>query len=210
MSRTQIFNVSEVAEADLQAAAQAVAQGAVAAVPTDTVYGLVSGAFCAAGIERIYRLKNRPIYQPLQLLVADIEQVRSIAKISFAAENLARQFWPGALTLILPATPQGEPLLRGAAGLGIRVPDTKFLRQFLACINGPLACTSANEHGQPVLTKEEDLVECFNGKVDFIFKGGTLSPMASSVLDLTQLPRLLREGAISRVALEVTSGESIL
>ena len=210
MSRTQIFNAADVSSAQLQTVALAMAQGAVAVVPTDTVYGLATGALCESGIEKIYQLKNRPARQPLQLLMHRVEQARTVAVFSALAEKLAGAYWPGALTLILPPTSKGKALLRGAVGLGIRVPAMPFLQQFLACLNGPLACTSANEHGQPVFTQEEDLVKCFDGKVDFIFKGGTLSPTASSVVDLTQTPRLLREGALSKTTLEKTLGESIL
>ena len=210
MIRTQIFNAAEMSVADLQPVARAMTQGAVAVLPTDTVYGLATSAFCESGIEKIYRLKNRPSGQPLQLLMSGAEQVRNVAKFSPGAEKLARAYWPGALTLILPAVPAGEPLLRGALGLGIRVPGMQFLQRLLACVNGPLACTSANEHGQAVFTREEDLVECFDGKVDFIIKGGTLSPTASSVVDLTQTPRLLREGAISKAALENVLGGTIV
>ena len=74
-------------------------------------------------------------------------------------------------------------------------------------MEAPLACTSANLHGQPVLTDEETILKTFDGKVDFIFLGGTLSPTASSVVDLTKKPPvLLREGSLSRHLLEQTLG----
>ena len=210
MSRTQIFDVTHIRPAELSAAAQAVAAGAVAVVPTDTVYGLAAGAQSEAGIGKIYALKNRPVRQPLQLLAADINKARQIAVFPPAGELLAQAYWPGGLTLILPPTEAGQPLLHGAAGLGIRVPDSVFLRAFLAAAGGVVACTSANLHGEEVLTTEKDLVKLFDGQVDFIFKGGTLRAQASSVVDLTGAPRLLREGVLSKTRLEKTVGTPLL
>ena len=210
MSQTQIFEIAHLSDEDLRAAAAAIKQGAVAVLPTDTVYGLAASAFCEEAIERIYQIKNRPLRQPLQILLKDAAQAHLIARFSLPAERLAKAYWPGALTLILPPTVEGKKLLRGSAGLGIRVPNMPFLNRFFDQFDGPLACTSANEHGQPVLTREEDLLELLSGKVDFIFKGGTLSPVASSVVDVTQAPRLLREGAISKVDLEQAALVSIL
>ena len=206
MSRTRIFNISEVTPALLTEVAQALEQGAVAVIPTDTVYGIATGAFCEESIARICRLKKRPLGQPFQFLMANTAQVRRVAALPKEAAALADAFWPGALTMVLPPAEEGRPLLRGFAGLGIRVPDTVFLQRLLTALQGPLACTSANEHGKPVLTCEQDLVELFEGNADFIFKGGTLSPAPSSVVDLTERPRLLREGALSRETLEQVMG----
>ena len=75
-------------------------------------------------------------------------------------------------------------------------------------MSGPLACTSANLHGQNVITTQEILLNTFNGKVDYIIQAGTLSPLASSVVDLTTTARLLREGGISRTSLEEILGQS--
>jgi len=206
MSRTQIFNIDEATPALFSATAQALEQGAVAVIPTDTVYGIATGAFCEGSIARICQLKKRSLGQPFQFLMANADQVRHVAAWPPQAAALAGAFWPGALTLVLPPAEEGRPLLRGFAGLGIRVPDTVFLQRLLGALQGPLACTSANEHGKPVLTCEQDLVELFEGKVDFIFKGGTLSPVPSSVVDLTERPRLLREGALARATLEQVMG----
>ena len=206
MSRTRIFNVSDFTADLFTEVAAALKQGAVAVLPTDTVYGIATGAFCEESIARICQLKKRSLGQPLQFLMANTPLVHEVARFSAEAEKLAQAFWPGGLTLILPASQGGQPLLRGFAGLGIRVPDHPFLQQLLGALQGPLACTSANEHGKPVITREQDLVKLFNGHVDFIFKGGTLSPMPSSVVDLTGRPRLVREGALSGEKLEQIMG----
>lgn len=206
MRRTHIFKTLEMTDEYLDMAARAVDAGAVAVLPTDTVYGIGTGAFCEPGIEEIYRIKERPANSPLQILTGSVEQAREVAVFSPPAEKLAAAYWPGALTAILPPTAKGKPLTRGFAGLGLRVPGNAFLVSLLARMNAPMVCTSANLHGQPVLTDERTILETFDGNVDFIFLGGTLSPTASSVVDLTAEPLLLREGGVPRAELENTLG----
>ncbi len=200
--KTHIFNVKQLSSADLAEAARALESGAVAVVPTDTVYGIGTGAFCEASVRRIYEIKERPASSPLQILTGSLEQARAAAEFSPGAERLAQAFWPGGLTMILPPTKAGQPLARGFAGIGLRVPGNAFLVSLLRAMHMPLASTSANLHGQPVLTEEADVLSTFDGKADYIFLGGTLSPTASSVADLTQEPLLLREGGVPRAELE--------
>lgn len=207
--KTRIFKTADLSPEDVSRLASELQAGAVGVLPTDTVYGIGTGAYEEASIQRIYQLKNRPATSPLQLLTGSLAQARQAAKFSQGAEKLAVRFWPGGLTLIVPPTEQGKPLCRGFAGLGFRVPGHTFLVELLRKMSGPLACTSANLHGQDVITEEKILLETFDGKVDYILLDGTLSPVASSVVDLTAAPRLLREGAISRRALEETLGEKL-
>ncbi len=189
---------------DIYGVAGALANGAVAVFPTDTVYGIGTGAFCQEGIAEIYRLKQRPQTQPLQILTDTLERALEVGIFSAAAQRLARAFWPGALTLIVPPTEKGRALTCGAAGVGIRIPAHPLLLNILHVLTMPLASTSANVHGQPVLTEEKTLAGIFGKKTAIIIGDGTLSPVASSVVDLTQdnAPRLLREGSIRREALE--------
>ena len=199
---TTIFNAHTLTCAQTGELARALSHGAVAVFATDTVYGIGTGAFCETSVQKIYTIKNRPATQPLQLLVAHTAQARQIAQFSPSALRVAQAYWPGGLTLILPPAPGAKALLRGAPGLGIRVPAYEPLRQILAQATMPLCSTSANLHGQPVLTQEKDVLDTFNGWVDYIVLGGTLSPTASSVLDVTCTPaRLLREGSILKTDL---------
>ena len=207
MSRTHIFKTSEMTPAAVLEAARALDEGAVAVLPTDTVYGIGTGAFCEESIQTIYRIKERPASSPLQILTGTVDQARRVAVFTSGAERLARAYWPGALTAILRPTEAGKPLTRGFTGLGIRVPGHVFLTGLLAHMQNPMTCTSANLHGQPVITDEKTLLETFDGKVNYIFLGGTLSPVASSVVDLTAPQAvLLREGGIPRAELEKTMG----
>ncbi len=195
---------------EVTALARALEEGAVAVFATDTVYGIGTGAFCETAVQKIYTIKQRPLAQPLQILVASVEQARQVAQFSPAALQVAQKYWPGGLTLIVPSTKEGEPLLRGAKGLGLRVPAYEPLRRVLSQMRMPLCSTSANVHGQPVLTDEASVLETFDGQVDYILLGGTLSPTASSVLDVTVNPaRLLREGSILKQDLQQVWGEPI-
>lgn len=207
MSRTRIFKAEQLSLAEITRLAKSIEQGAVAVLPTDTVYGIGTGAYAAKSIQAIYEIKQRPATTPLQILTGSLAQAQVAAEFSPAALRLARQYWPGALTLILPPTPEGKPLARGFAGIGFRVPGHPFLVELLCRMSVPMACTSANLHGQPTLTEEQVIVDTFDGKVDYIFLAGTLSPVASSVVDMTQTPRLLREGILSRAVLEKTLGQ---
>ena len=199
--KTRIFDAAQMTRQDKTELGRALSLGAVAVIPTDTVYGIGTGGDREIGIQTIYRLKDRPADSPLQLLSGSTAHVRPWARFSPAAERLADCFWPGALTLILPPTEAGRTLARGFDSLGFRVPKYSFLVELLQGMSVPMACTSANLHGQPVITEENVLVETFDGKVDYIVRAGTLSPVASSVVDLTVQPRLLREGALTRTDL---------
>lgn len=207
---TQIFNVREMTSDLITRAAREITAGAVAVFPTDTVYGIGTNAFNEKSISRLYEIKNRPPVSALQILTGTVRQAQEVVQWEEPAKKLAQAFWPGALTIILPPSSKGEALLRGFAALGLRVPGNEFLVSLLSCMGAPMASTSANLHGQPTLTREEDLLNTFDGKTDFIFLGGTLSPVASSVITLAEKkPRLLREAAVSRSALEEVLGEKI-
>lgn len=200
---TRIFDVHTLTASQKSEIARALSEGAVVVFPTDTVYGIGTGAFCEESTQKIYQLKNRPATQPLQILTASVEQAQSVAIFNEAARKLASAYWPGALTLILPPSEKGKNLTRGFAGLGLRVPKYPPLTDILAQMSMPLSSTSANLHGQPVLTDENEVLSAFAQKVDIIIKGGLLSPTASSVVDLTEKnPVLLREGALSKTDLE--------
>lgn len=207
----RIFDAQTMTDAQVKEVAHALDNGAVAVFPTDTVYGIGCSALCPQAVEKIYTLKERPSTQPLQILVGSVQTAAKVAEFSQEAQQLAREFWPGALTIILPPTAQGRPLTRGAKGIGLRVPDYTILLKILQNMEGPLCSTSANLHGSPVLTEEKSLQKLFGARVDIIIKGGTLSPVASSVVDLTdeKKPRLLREGSVTQAQLARTIGRDL-
>lgn len=208
--QTKIFKRWDLSPELTEQLAAALEKGAVGVFPTDTVYGIGTGALAPNGIEEIYALKKRPKTAPLQIMTSSADRALGLAKFSQPALRLARKFWPGALTLVLPPSEDSKKLARGFAGLGIRVPKYDFLEALLDAMVMPLAMTSANLHGQPVWTQEAPVVKAFEGKVDFIVLGGTLSPTASSVVDCCgEQPVLLREGQLLRSVLEHTMEQDL-
>jgi L-threonylcarbamoyladenylate synthase len=205
MKKTIVFKQGNLSAQMISRLAAALEKGAVGVFPTDTVYGIGTGALCEQSILSIYELKKRPATAPLQILTSSPDRALDLAKFPPHALCLARKYWPGALTLVLPPAEKNKNLARGFNGLGIRVPKHDFLGALLDAMVMPMATTSANLHGQPVWTQETPVLQTFHGKVDFIVLGGRLSPTASSVVDCcTGKPVLLREGQILRSALERT------
>ncbi|MBQ7908518.1 MAG: threonylcarbamoyl-AMP synthase [Elusimicrobiaceae bacterium] len=187
---------------DMRSVAAEIDAGAVVAFPTDTVYGIGANAFDEKAIARIYEIKDRPAQSALQILVGTVAQAQEITQWTEEAEKLAHAFWPGALTMVLSANEKGKRLLRGFAGLGLRVPAHRKLAEILALMSVPLASTSANSHGKPVITQEETLLDFLTGKADIILLGGACTPVPSSVVDMTGAPAVLREGAVTVGELE--------
>ena len=200
--KTQIFPLNQLSAFQLTEIVNALKNGAVLAVATDTVYGVACDAFNVAARQRIYALKHRPDTVPLQILIDGIDTAKQLVQWDKRMEQLGRACWPGPLTIISRATVRGQTLLNGSKGLGLRMPNHAGLLKLLAAFQAPLACTSANVHGSPTITKETDLCAFCQGKVEYILTDGTLSPVASSVIDITGVPTLLREGSLSRQALE--------
>ena len=199
---TKIYPINQLTPAQQDEVILAIQAGALVAFATDTVYGLGANAFDETAIQRIYQLKQRPISSALQILIGSIEQAKQIVQWSEPADKLARAYWPGALTLIMLPNQKGQALRRGFTGIGLRVPAHAALQGLLRALPAPLASTSANLHGQPVWTTQEEVIASLQGKVEYILTGGTLSAVASSVVDLTGEPKLLREGSLSRQELE--------
>lgn len=185
--------------AALPAALQTLAAGGLVAFPTDTVYGLAALAFDPAGIERLYAVKDRQHTKAIALLLAgpaDLPQVAS--QVSDAAQRLARRFWPGPLTLVVPRRPELPAALTPNDTIGLRVPDHSMTLTLLAAA-GPLAVTSANLSGGPDTLDADAVLAQLAGRIELLLDGGrTPGGRPSSVVDLTgPAPRLLRAGPIS-------------
>ena len=203
---SRIYHIKQLTPAQTAEIAAQIDEGAVVVFPTDTVYGIGTNAFNEDAISRIYAIKNRPAHAALQILVSSKNQAQNITCWSAEADKLADAFWPGGLTLILPANETGKPLLRGFKGLGLRMPDYPSLCALLQQMKYPLVSTSANLHGESDFTQEEKILEFFDGKADLILLGGDLSCISSSVVDLTQGVKLLREGSVQGKMLEKILG----
>lgn len=184
----------------LEQAAAAVEQGAVIGVPTDTVYGLVCLWSDAAAIDRLFAVKERPDHKALPVLLGDAEQATAVVRspVDAAAQALIDRYWPGPLTLVLPARSHLPPALTaGGDTVGVRLPAHPFLRA-LARRVGPLASSSANHSGEPPCATPAAVLDQIEGRISLLIDAGP-APLAqsSTVLDLSGLqPQLLREGPI--------------
>jgi L-threonylcarbamoyladenylate synthase len=174
-------------------------KGGVVAFPTDTVYGLGADAFNSTAVERIYEIKNRPKHQKLPLLIADVGSLTTLAKpIPEIAWFLARRFWPGGLTLVLPKADTLPAYLASGPTIAVRVPDHPVCLALIQQLENPIIGTSANISGQPAALTAEEVGKQLGGKIDFIINGGKcLGGKESTVVDATrELPIILRQGII--------------
>jgi L-threonylcarbamoyladenylate synthase len=174
------------------------AAGEVIAFPTDTVYGLAALASDQRAIRKVYELKGRPLHQPLVLMIADPDLAQSWAEVDERARAYMRRWWPGPLTLILPARPGLRPPLVGGRPrtIGIRVPDHPPATALLRAVGEALATTSANLSGQPPARTALEAA-WLRGVAAVLDAGPTPGGVPSTVLDLSgEVPQIRREGAI--------------
>jgi L-threonylcarbamoyladenylate synthase len=178
--------------------------GAVVAVPTDTVYGVAASLAHADAVASLFLLKDRPSGVPLPVLVHALSPIQEIdVEWSERAQRLSEEFWPGPLTIVVPA-PHELALLLGGSGdtVGVRVPDDEVLLSVLReC--GPLAVSSANTHGaEPCHSADEVLQALAGERLAGVLDGGERRGEVSSVVEVSETSwRILREGAISAARL---------
>lgn len=174
----------------IKLATQILRAGGLVAFPTDTVYGLGADASNPAAMAKIFALKNRPLDRPLAVLISDIKQLKKlVSEISPTALLLAKHFWPGALTLILPSMEKS---------IGVRMPNHSVALALLKEFGGAIATTSVNFSGQQSLLQTEQVQTEFGNAIDLILEGDCAIGIESTVIDLTlSQPKILRAGAIT-------------
>jgi len=185
-------------------AAAALRRGGVIAYPTETFYGLGALASDGAAVARLVLAKQRPDGKPLPLLGADLAQLEEVALFSPLARRLARAFWPGPLTLVLPARPGLQDVITGGAGtVGVRVTSGGVAASLARAAGGALVATSANPSGAPPPTTAAGLDPALRSRLDFVLDGGTTPGGAPSTVVAVQDGRLtlLRAGAVALEAL---------
>ena len=195
-------------------AAEVLRQGGLVAFPTETVYGLGANALDPAAVERIYQAKGRPAYNPLIVHVVNRTAAdRIVASWSDAAERLAKAFWPGPLTLVLPKQPiVPDAVTAGLPTVAVRVPAHPVAHALLAAVDLPIAAPSANRSMMLSPTTGAHVAKSLGAEVDLLLDGGpTPVGIESTVIDLTRdQPTLLRPGMISMARLEKVLGGSIV
>ena len=173
----------------------ALGRGEVVAAATDTVFGLLCDPANPEAVARVYALKDRPAGLELTLLAADRDDLEGLVRWTPLAERLARDHWPGALSIVLPVGERRLAIPRSGATLSVRVPGDEGLRRLLGA-SGPLASTSANRHGEPPAVDAAAVRRVFGAQVGAV-RDGRPAGVASTIIDCSVTPpRLLRAGPI--------------
>jgi L-threonylcarbamoyladenylate synthase len=169
--------------------------GAVGVIPTDTVYGLVGVAADAGAVARIYELKQRE-NKPGTLIAANLDQLVALG-LKRRYLKAVEQYWPGALSVVIPCGPELNYLHQGKNSLAVRIPDFPELLNLLKKV-GPLQTSSANLTGQPPATTISEAKKYFGDKADFYIDGGDLSGREPSTVIriVDDAVEVLREGAV--------------
>ncbi len=197
----------------LIAAVDALRSGGLVAFPTDTVYGVAAIAADAAACERLFEAKGRPPERAIPIFIASARDLARVAEPTDDARRLAAAAWPGPLTIVLHRWPGFESAaLAGGDTVAVRVPDHERVRTLVAAAGEPLAVTSANRSGGPNPRTADDVRAALGGAVDVLLDGGPCaSDVPSTIVDLTvEPPRILREGAMPRAAIEAALGRAVV
>jgi len=193
-------------------AAELLRAGEVVALPTETVYGLAANALDEKAVAKIFQVKGRPADNPIIIHVAGNEMAkRCVTNWPSLADKLAKAFWPGPLTLVLPRAGKIPGIVAaGGATVGVRWPGHPFIQAVIRECDFPLAAPSANLSGRVSPTNAEHVRAQLGGKILLIVDGGQSQVgIESTVLDLTDWPpRILRPGMIHAESLAAVCGES--
>ena len=205
MARIWVWQ-EEQAEAFFAEARRVLRSGGVLALPTETFYALAVNPFDPAALARLFALKARPAAKPVLVLIAGPEMLfQTVRAVPAAALPLMAAFWPGPLTLILPARLDLPPLLTGGTGtIGLRQPRQDLVCRLMAALGLPLTGTSANRSGQEPLATAAAVARELGGKVDLILDAGPCpGGLPSTIVDVTvSPPRLVRAGALATSAIQ--------
>jgi L-threonylcarbamoyladenylate synthase len=200
-------------EAAVAAAARSLREGGLVAFPTETVYGLGADAGNAAAIARLYEAKGRPAFNPLIAHVSDLAAAQRIARFEAQALLLARAFWPGPLTLVLPKAPGYAVAELATAGLdtiAIRVPAHRIAREILRAFGGAVVAPSANLSGHVSPTTAAHVQNDLEGRIDLIVDGGAVEVgVESTIVGCFEAPMLLRPGGVPRGEIERVLGRAL-
>jgi len=190
----------------LREPAEIIRNGGLVVFPTETVYGIGTNGLDEKAIERLYKVKKRPLDKPISLLVSNMEMVEKLAKdITSIEYKLMDAFFPGPLTIILKKKEIVPNILTANTDtIGIRMPDAEIARKIIEYANVPIAAPSANISGKPTGTNIESIIEDFGENVDFyIDDGESRLGIGSTIVKVEDgIPKILREGSISKEEIE--------
>ena len=187
--------------------------GGLVAFPTETVYGLGANALDAEAVRHIYETKGRPSDNPLILHVSSIEMTEGLVELNWRARMLMEKFWPGPLSIVLPAKEVIPSRTRGGLPTAaVRMPDAPVALALIKFSNLPIAAPSANISGRPSPTDAETVRRDVGDKIPLVIDGGeTRFGVESTVIDMTgEHAVLLRPGGLAKEDLEFELGEEVL
>ena len=191
-------------------AADILRRGGLAAVPTETVYGLAANGLDDTAVQKIYEVKNRPETKPISLLVSGMADVERFCRgIPAEAYALAARFWPGPLTMVLLKKKNVPDIVTAGGGtVGVRCPDHPKTLELIRLAGVPLAAPSANMSGAPSPKNVDDVLRVFDGKIECAVDGGPCAVgIESTIVDMTaHPPRILRQGGLGRTDIESVLG----
>ena len=202
-------------DAGIAAAAELLRAGKLVALPTETVYGLAADASDDRAVASIYAAKERPSFNPLISHLPDVDAARRQGLFDAPALALAKAFWPGPLTLVVPASSSCTVCSLARAGLdsvALRVPSHPVARAVLQAAGRPIAAPSANRSGRVSPTQAEHVFADLDGRIDAVLDAGptAVGVESSIVACLGGAPRLLRPGGVPRAALEAAIGQALV
>ena len=210
--KTRLLSASDPATPEI--AAGIIRRGGLVAIPTETVYGLGANGLDEAAVASIFAAKGRPQDNPLILHVAEPKEMEKFChSIPECAYALADKFWPGPLTMVLPARDVvPKRTTAGLSTVAVRCPDNDATRAIIRLSGVPIAAPSANLSGKPSTTTAEHVLHDHDGKIDAIVDGGPCRVgVESTIVDLTEeRPRLLRPGGITPEQLLEVLGDLVV
>lgn len=184
----------------LERAAASVRRGEVVAIPTDALYTLVADPFNLGAVTGVFRAKGREAHRSLPILVNDVIMAEELAsELSNRFYILARHFWPGPLTIIVPASARVPLKVTGNTGrLALRRSRCKIADRLIAILNQPLISTSANISGHPTCRSGIDVFGMMDGRVNLVLDGGMCTSEGATTVDITEPSwKIIKAGAIS-------------
>ncbi len=193
------INAEKPDDAALDRAADEIRRGHVVAVPTDALYSMVADPFNLNAVGRVFAAKGREQFRSLPLLIPDLMAVEELGKeIPQRFYVLARHFWPGPLTVIVPASVRVPLKVTGNTGrLALRQPRSVVAQALLERIGHPLIGTSANISGQPTCRSGIEAFGVMDGRVSLVLDGGVTPGCGATTIDITEpIWRLIREGDV--------------
>ncbi len=183
----------------MERAAAAIRRGQVVAIPTDALYMLVTDPFNLQGVKRVFEAKGRELHRSLPLLVRDSLMVEEYAaELNNRFALLARRFWPGPLTIIVPSSAKIPLRVTGNTGrLAVRQSRSIVANRLVSMLNQPLVSTSANQSGLPTCRSGIEVFGTMDGRVDLVLDGGACIGEGSTTVDITEpYWKVIRSGAI--------------